>query len=79
MKTQTQTQLEIEMNEIFSVIASKRLVKNRIEILKKMGYHIEERRMGPGGVGQIKKICNETRVQISYGHGRYNYATVVIL
>ena len=52
------------------------------EILSKSNikYLFNELPMGSGGVGQIKEMKDGSiRFQIGYGHGRYNYATVLVV
>ena len=68
-----------DYKRICNVIENTRLISERIEKLEEMGYLVFEFPMGSGGVGQIKEMTNEKRVQISYGHGKYNYAYAVQL
>lgn len=65
--------------KIKEVIKNNRLIADRENKLKEMGYTIETRAMGTGGVGQVEKLKSESRMQIGYGSGRYNYAKVVIM
>jgi hypothetical protein len=45
-----------------------------------VNIYFVEKPMGSGGVGQIKEMKdNSIRVQISYGHGRNNYANCAII
>jgi hypothetical protein len=60
------------------VKANARVAKRENELLKK-GFKVEERRCGSGGVGRIIEMKRETRVQIGYGHGKWNYASCVIV
>jgi len=65
---------------IQSVIRDNRLIEDRVFILERHGYKIGSFAFGSGGVGQIKEMkSGKTRVQISYGTGRYNYALGVEL
>ena len=62
------------------IIRENRLVEDRVSILEDHGYKIDTFAFGYGGVGQIKEMKSvKTRVQISYGTGRYNYALGVEL
>lgn len=73
MKTQ-------DIKKIEKVVRENRLVSDRVEVLKKMGYEVSEFAMGPGGKLQQKIMSDGTvRVQIGYGHGRHNYAMAVTL
>ena len=65
-------------DQVMSTIAGIRLVSDRVNELRKKGYVVVERSMGSGGVGQIKVLKNEIRIQIGYGHGKHNYAMCVI-
>ena len=67
-----------EYKKIMS-LACARLISDRIKDLKVAGYFIKECSMGSGGVGQVKIMSDEIRVQIGFGHGKYNYAMCVIL
>ena len=70
----------LEFKKIAKVVKSNRLVSDRIDYLRKMGYQVEKLPMGPGGVLQQKNMANgQTRIQVGYGQGRYNYAATVIL
>ena len=60
-------------------LAGARLISERISDLEKAGYDVKECAMGSGGVGNVKFLNNEIRVQIGYGHGKRNYAMCVIL
>lgn len=64
---------------VCKVIDNNRLISERIGKLENMGYRVFEFPMGSGGVKQIKELKNETRIQISHGHGKYNYAYAVQL
>jgi len=66
-------------SEVSSAIHNNRLVSKRVQELREKGFYVAERRMGAGGVFQFKTVGKETRIQIGYGHGRYNYAMCVIL
>ena len=41
---------------IKTIITNNKRLKSRIEALEKAGFTVEEKAMGSGGVGQIKKI-----------------------
>ena len=73
------TTLKAAMKEISKVIKDNRLIKDRETVLFHMGYTISEKAMGSGGVGQVKTLKTEIRIQIGSGHGRQNYAKCVIL
>lgn len=51
---------------------------DRLQKLTEDGYTITERRMGTGGVGQIKSIGNEIRIQVSHQLS-YGYSKVVVI
>ncbi len=71
---------EKHLEFIQKVIRDNRLVKDRVRLLKLQGYKIESFPFGSGGVGQVKEMkSGKTRIQISYGTGRYNYALGVEL
>lgn len=56
-----------------------RHIDDRVKYLEDKGYTVSEKRMGSGGVGTIRQMNDgTTRVQIGYGHGRYNYAQCLI-
>jgi len=67
------------IEDITKAVNNYRLIKDRIAALSAKGYRVEIRPMGPGGVFQVRQASGETRVQIGYGRGRWNYAPVVIL
>ena len=65
---------------IRKVVKDNRLVNDRVNILISRGYKVELFPFGSGGVGQVKEMrSGKTRVQISYGKGKYNYAMGVEL
>lgn len=68
-----------DLKTITKVVNENKRVSDRIEKLQKLGYSVAEFAMGSGGVLQVKELKCETRVQISYGHGRYNRAYAVSL
>lgn len=69
-----------QYNEIKNVVKSNRFVADRAGKLAELGYEVQELAMGAGGVLQIKEMRDGTiRVQIGYGHGRYNYAMCVVI
>lgn len=65
--------------DITNAVNTYRLIKDRIAALTEKGFRVEIRPMGSGGVLQVRQASGETRVQIGYGRGRWNYAPVVIL
>lgn len=72
--------MENQIEQIAKIVDSNRLLKDRILQLEKLGFFIERVRMGSGGVNRAKKMRDgTTRVQISCGYGKYNYAYAVIL
>lgn len=71
--------METVIKQIAEVVKTNRLVSERVKQLRQLGFRVEEKPMGSGGVLQIKKLKSETRVQIGYGRGRNNYAMTVIL
>jgi len=70
---------KMQLFQIMLIVNSIRKIDERIDILLKKGFIIRERAMGPGGVGSVKLISNEMRVQIGCAKGKYNYAMCVIL
>lgn len=70
---------KLDLKTITKVVNENKRVSDRIKKLRKFGYSVSECSMGSGGVLQVKELKDETRVQISYGHGRYNYAYAVRL
>ena len=68
-----------DLKTITKVVNENKRVSDRIKKLQKLGYSVSEVSMGGGGVLQVKELKDETRVQISYGSGRYNYAYAVRL
>lgn len=66
-------------SDIINIVNNNRIVAKRVEALRKIGYRVESRPMGKGGVFQIKKINNEVRIQIGYGTGKCNDAMAVII
>jgi len=67
-----------KVDEVKKIIAKHRLVADRENELRKKGFEVAEKAMGPGGTGQIKTLKSEIRMQIGYGHGKWNYAKCVI-
>ena len=67
-----------KVDEVKKIIAKHRLVADRENELRKKGFNVAEKAMGSGGVGQINTLNSEIRMQIGYGHGKYNYAKCVI-
>jgi hypothetical protein len=68
-----------ELADIYKVIKENRFIWQREDALVKLGYNVEECRMGSGGVGQVRRVGDVVRVQIGYGHSKNNYAKAVIL
>jgi len=64
-------------SKIKKIIFSERLISKRIERIEKLGLTVNIAPMGSGGKGQIKEMSYCSRVQISYGWGKWNYAYVV--
>jgi hypothetical protein len=69
---------EKKVDEVKKIIKKHRLVADRENELRKKGFEVAENPMGPGGTGQIKTLKSEIRMQIGYGHGKWNYAKCVI-
>ena len=73
------TYLTTENAKLIKTVISKfYFVKDREKELQKLGFKIEIVPMGSGGVGQVKYLQKETRLQIGYGVTRHNYASCVI-
>lgn len=53
--------------------------KPRFENLRERGYKVESRPMGSGGVGQVRVIEKEIRVQVGAAYTKWGYAMCVIL
>ena len=68
-----------DFTSIQNVVRENRLVSDRVIKLREMGYTVKECPMGSGGVLQVKEMKGETRIQIGYGKGNYNYAYAVII
>ena len=69
----------MKANEVISALSSIRTLNERFAWCYKNGLSPVTRWMGKGGVFQVKEVNGVTRVQISSGCGRYNYAWVVEL
>ncbi len=70
------------IERILVIVAQERKINERVKkIESEMGKICGEYAMGSGGVGQLKYLprLNETRIQIGYGHGDYNYAMCAVL
>ncbi len=78
MKAEITAKYSKQITEITRIVKGNRLIVDRQDALIKLGYNVGERPMGSGGVGQMKKINNEVRIQIGYGHAKHNYAMCVI-
>ena len=75
-------QVAVTMSELITIrnlIRRHRLIKDRISELSDIGYNIQTRPMGAGGVCQMKETQNEVRIQIGYGVGKYNYAPCIVI
>ena len=71
--------MKTDLKNIQKVVSDNRLVSDRVEKLIEMGYTVKECAMGSGGVMQVKELKSETRIQVGYGKGDYNYAYAVII
>ena len=71
--------LEQKTKEIYEVVDTFKRVQARVIKLAEMGYQCAERFCGSGGIKRTIKTKNETRIQIGFGHGKYNYAMCVII
>lgn len=69
----------MKANEVISALSGMRTLSERFAWCYKHGLNPVTRNMGTGGVFQAKAVNGVTRVQISSGWGRYNYAWVVEL
>lgn len=70
-----------KVEEVMRIINDNRLTAERVKAIEAVyGKICGEFSMGSGGVGQKKyyKRLNETRIQIGYGHGKYNYAMCAV-
>lgn len=65
--------------DIKKVITEHRIIEARTQALKALGYEVRTCPMGSGGVGQIRYLEKEIRVQYGAGFTRYNKAWAVIL
>lgn len=63
------------------IIVENHFVKNREQELKKLFGKdcVKELPMGSGGVGQLKILKSEARLQIGHGHGKHNYAKTLVI
>ena len=68
-----------DLKNIQNVVRDYRLVSDRVEKLREIGYTVKECAMGSGGVMQVKEMKGETRIQVGYGRGKYIYAYAVII
>lgn len=66
--------------QVMDIVKKHRLVSDRIKELHKKGFYVANVNIGTGGVGTLKKLKKEYRLQIGYakGGGRENYAQCVI-
>jgi hypothetical protein len=62
------------------IVKKHRLVSDRISELRKKGFDVANVPIGSGGIGKLKKLKKEYRLQIGYakGGGHENYAECVI-
>lgn len=72
---------EVQKSQVYkyvrNIIANNKKIADRE---KALGYeNIEEKAMGTGGVYQLRVISGFVYMQIGYGHGKWNYASVVRL
>lgn len=65
--------------KIMNVVDSHRLVSKRESELTEMGYNVTTYSMGSGGVGNVIERQSHYYIQIGYGSGKYNTASVVKL
>ena len=69
-----------QIKTIETIVNTNHFVCDRVSKLRKLGFEVKQLPMGCGGVLQKKKMNNgELRIQIGYGHGRYNYAMTLKL
>ena len=68
-----------DLKNIQKVVSDNRLVSDRVRKLREMGYTVKKCPMGFGRVLQVREMKRETRIQISTGKGKYNYAYAVII
>ena len=69
----------MKANEVIEGLSKIRTLNERFAWCYKHGLSPVTRWMGKGGVFHVKEVNGITRVQISAGWGRYNYAWVVEL
>jgi len=79
LKNKTMKTLLEQTKEIYEVVDTFKRVQVRVNKLTEMGYFCAARRCGSGGIKRLIKTKNETRIQIGFGHGKYNYAMCVII
>lgn len=65
------------IKEVQAVTNKHRKIADRELELTELGYLVEDHAMGSGGRGSVKILEDQVRIQIGYGHGRYNYAKCV--
>lgn len=65
--------------QIMQIVAENKTVSARETALHKAGFSYDTFPMGSGGVGQVKIMSDHIRIQVSYGVGKHNYATAVIV
>lgn len=68
------------IKKIERIVKNNRLISDRVKALESLGFSVKELPMGSGGVLQRKYMANgEIRIQVGYGHSRYNYAATVVI
>ncbi len=75
MKKATKTNI----NKVKRIAGQHHFIKDRSKALRDEGFNVTTAYMGSGGKYQTKSTKDKVRVQIGYGKGRYNKATVVEL
>ncbi len=75
MKRATKTNI----SKVKQIAGQHHFIKDRAKALKAKGFDVITAYMGSGGKYQTKSTKDKVRVQIGYGKGRYNKATVVEL
>ena len=81
LKTRLTDLQRIRLNQVLQVIDDYRTLEDRTDTLHELGImYIHEVACGSGGVGNIfERRHGSVYVQISCGHGRWNYACVAVL
>jgi len=68
-----------KVDEIRAICKNNRFIDARKNILEDCGYTVNYGRMGSGGVGHIRYMKDEIRIQITCGYTRSNYAHYINL